>query len=72
MNSESISSPAHERGAADHDLPYTWSRPASTYLAPREVARLMILRSRLEERQTLRLRGRTPRPRRAAARRRSS
>ena len=72
MNAEPISSPPHERDAADHDQPYTWGRPPSTYLAPREVARLMILRSRLEERQSLRHRGRAPgscqstAPRRAA------
>jgi hypothetical protein len=32
----------------DHDQPYTWGRPASTYLSFRHVVRLMILRSRLE------------------------
>jgi hypothetical protein len=51
MSPESISSPAHDRQAADHDQPYTWGRPTSSYLAPREVARLMIFRSRLHERQ---------------------
>jgi hypothetical protein len=32
----------------DHDQPYTWGRPASTYLSFRHIVRLMILRSRLE------------------------
>ena len=58
MNSGPTSSPSIRRDAADHDQPYTWGRPPSTYLAPREVVRLMIFRSRLEERQMLRHRGR--------------
>jgi uncharacterized protein YbjT (DUF2867 family) len=29
------------------DWPYTFGRPASTYLSPREIVRLTILRSRL-------------------------
>jgi hypothetical protein len=32
----------------DHDRPYTWGRPPSTYLSFRRCVRLMILRSRLE------------------------
>ena len=32
------------------DWPYTFGRPASTYLSPREIVRLTILRSRLRER----------------------
>jgi hypothetical protein len=47
MIPEPTSSPSHERDAADHDQPYTWGRPPSTYLAPREIVRLTILRSRL-------------------------
>jgi hypothetical protein len=47
MSPEPTSSPSHERDAADHDQPYTWGRPPSTYLAPREIVRLTILRSRL-------------------------
>jgi hypothetical protein len=31
------------------DWPYTFGRPASTYLSPREIVRLTILRSRLHE-----------------------
>lgn len=58
MNSESTRFPSHSRDTADRDQTYTWGRPASTYLAPREVVRLTIVRSRLEERQTLRHRGR--------------
>ncbi len=36
------------------DTPYTWGRRPDTYLAPREVVRLMIFRSRLEDRAGLR------------------
>jgi hypothetical protein len=32
------------------DWPYTFGRPASTYLSPREIVRLTILRSRLRDR----------------------
>ena len=35
------------------DEPYTWGRPASIYLAPRQVARLLILRSRVRANTTL-------------------
>ena len=38
------------------DQPYTWGRDPSTYLAPREIVRLAILRSRLEHRAQLRKR----------------
>jgi hypothetical protein len=31
------------------DWPYTFGRPASTYLSPREIVRLTILRSRLRD-----------------------
>jgi hypothetical protein len=72
MNPESTSSPSRERFAADHDQPYTWGRQPSTYLAPRDVVRLMILRSRLEERQMLRHRAGAPGARRSTAWRRSS
>jgi hypothetical protein len=33
---------------ADHDAPYRWGRPPTTYLAYRQVVRLTILRSKLE------------------------
>ena len=36
------------------DQAYVWGRPASTYLAPRQIVRLMILRSRLDDRHLLR------------------
>jgi hypothetical protein len=39
---------------ADFDQVYIWGRPAATYLAPRQIVRLMILRSRLEDRHLLR------------------
>ena len=32
------------------DWPYMFGRPASTYLSPREIVRLTILRSRLRDR----------------------
>jgi hypothetical protein len=35
------------------DEPYTWGRPPTTYLAPRQVARLLILRSNLETRRSV-------------------
>jgi hypothetical protein len=37
-----------------NDLPYTWGRTPSTYLAEREIVRLTILRSRLQDRHELR------------------
>ena len=49
------------------DLSYTWGLPPSSYLATRQVARLTILRSRLDERHTLRNRLATPTRRRARA-----
>jgi hypothetical protein len=36
------------------DAPYTWGRRPETYLAQREVIRLMIFRSRLDDRAGLR------------------
>ena len=33
----------------DHDQPYTWGRPTSTYLSFRQTVRLTILRSRIGE-----------------------
>lgn len=35
------------RNASSYDEPYTWGRPPSTYLAPRQVARLLLLRSQV-------------------------
>jgi hypothetical protein len=37
-----------------HDEPYTWGRRPDTYLAPREIVRLTIFRSRLRSRVELR------------------
>ena len=42
------------RTESDVDQVYVWGRPASTYLAPRQIVRLMILRSRLDDRHLLR------------------
>jgi hypothetical protein len=39
---------------ASSDLQYTFGREPSTYLAPRELVRLTLLRSRLEHRAELR------------------
>jgi len=44
--------PPSERVAADHDQPYTWARPPATYRSPREIARLMLYRSRLQDPET--------------------
>jgi len=40
--------PHNDAGGGDHDFPYTWGRPATTYLTYRQVVRLTILRSKLE------------------------
>jgi hypothetical protein len=56
MNQQQGTSPEREGSAADHDQPYTWGRTADTYLAPREVARIMIFRSKLTDRPALRQR----------------
>ena len=42
------------RTESDFDQNYVWGRPAATYLAPRQIVRLMILRSRLDDRHLLR------------------
>ena len=42
------------RTESDFDQSYVWGRPAATYLAPRQIVRLMILRSRLADRHLLR------------------
>jgi hypothetical protein len=39
--------------ASGVDTPFTWGRRPETYLAPREIVRLTILRSRLAERANL-------------------
>jgi hypothetical protein len=63
MNPQSIQpAPAsHPAPASDvsYDQPYTWGRPPLTYLNYRQVVRLTILRSRLEDVRTERL-NRTP------------
>ena len=37
------------RTGSDVDQVYVWGRPASTYLAPHQIVRLMLLRSRLDD-----------------------
>ncbi|HEY1294602.1 MAG TPA: hypothetical protein VGJ60_16110 [Chloroflexota bacterium] len=54
MNVDSESIPAREQGAADHDEPYTWGLTPNMYLAQRQIAGLLVLRSRLDNRHTLR------------------
>jgi len=53
MNPQSIQPATSEHPApvsdADYDQPYTWGRPPLTYLNFRQVVRLTILRSRLED-----------------------
>jgi hypothetical protein len=54
MNPQSVEPEAASRLVADppggdHDQPYTWGRPPITYLAYRQVVRLTILRSKLED-----------------------
>jgi hypothetical protein len=50
MRFEPTRAPDRDSPAAAHDEPYTFDRPPGTYLATREIVRLMILRSRLRER----------------------
>ena len=40
--------PANDPPGGDHDQPYTWDRPPTTYLTYRQVVRLTILRSKIE------------------------
>lgn len=55
MNHEQTSAHHEQTSAHRHgeptsvDAPYTFGRPASTYLAPREIVRLTILRSKVRE-----------------------
>jgi hypothetical protein len=54
MNGESTGVPAHEHGAADHDEAYTWGLAPTMYLSQRQIARMIVFRSRLEDRRMLR------------------
>jgi hypothetical protein len=51
MNQEQARSAS---GQSDYDQNYAWGRPPATYLAQRQVVRLMIMRSRLDDRHLLR------------------
>jgi hypothetical protein len=53
MNSEQLQA-AGGRADSNFDAAYVWGRPPATYLAQRQVVRLMILRSRLDDRHLLR------------------
>jgi len=63
MNPQSIqpATSEHPAPASDvsYDQPYTWGRPPLTYMNYRQVVRLTILRSRLEDVRAERL-NRTP------------
>jgi len=48
MNPEPTCAARHNQQAMQVDEPYTYGRPASTYLSWRAVVRLTILRSKLE------------------------
>jgi hypothetical protein len=54
-NSETSVQPLIDPAGADHDLPFTWGRPPTTYLTYRQVVRLTILRSKLESVRSERL-----------------
>jgi hypothetical protein len=50
MNQEQTSAQRRiEPSGSGFDAPYTFGRPASTYLAPRQIVRLTILRSKMRE-----------------------
>jgi hypothetical protein len=52
MRPESTRAPGGHAHASGNDEPYTVGRLPATYLTLREIARLMILRSKLSERLT--------------------
>jgi hypothetical protein len=54
MSIDSSRMPAPEQGAPGHDEPYTWGLAPSMYVSPRQVARMIVFRSRLDDRRTLR------------------
>jgi hypothetical protein len=45
---EAAPQPIDDSPGGDHDQPYTWNRPPTTYMTYRQVVRLTILRSKLE------------------------
>jgi hypothetical protein len=47
--------PASDPPGGDHDQPYTWGRPTTTYLNYRQIVRLTILRSKIEAVRTERV-----------------
>jgi hypothetical protein len=51
VNPEPISTARQDGPPADYDQAYTFGRPAVTYLAPREVVRLTIFRSKHKDRR---------------------
>jgi hypothetical protein len=59
MSPEQQRPPTGGRSPSEIDQSYVWGRPPDTYLAPRQLVRLMILRSRLDDRQELRNRAPT-------------
>jgi hypothetical protein len=69
MNPQSVepqaaaSRPVSDPPGGDCDQPYTWGRPATTYLNYRQVVRLTILRSKLEDVRMERIGLAAPKPR---------
>ena len=54
MNPQSVepeagSQPVTDPPGGDHDQAYTWGRPPTTYITYRQLVRLTILRSKLED-----------------------
>ena len=49
MNLEPIRFQHRTEPRGPEDQPYTFGRPAATYLAPREIVRLTILRSKVRD-----------------------
>jgi hypothetical protein len=46
---EAASSSTNDLPGSDLDQPYVWGRPPTTYLCYRQIVRLTILRSKLED-----------------------
>jgi hypothetical protein len=59
MSPEQLRPATGGRPESGFDQSYVWGRPPATYLSQRQVARLMILRSRLDDRHLLRNRAPT-------------
>lgn len=61
MNDEYVTPrPQWNRGGGDHDQPYRFERHPISYLTTRDFARLLVWRSRIEQRELLRNRSGNP------------